>query len=68
LKWAGGKRLLLAALKNYLPKGAGGYVYYEPFVGAGAVFFAPGPEKAVVKEVAIKNRKDWTGAITMLVM
>jgi DNA adenine methylase len=50
LKWAGGKRQLLAEIKNYLPKEAGGYTYYEPFVGAGAVFFELQPEKAVIND------------------
>ncbi|MDR3123653.1 MAG: DNA adenine methylase [Treponema sp.] len=50
LKWAGGKRQLLSALKDYLPQGAAGYTYYEPFVGAGAVFFKLRPQKAVIND------------------
>jgi DNA adenine methylase len=50
LKWAGGKRQLLSVLKDYLPKGSSGYTYYEPFVGAGAVFLALQPEKAVIND------------------
>jgi DNA adenine methylase len=50
LKWAGGKRQLLTALRDYLPKSRAGYVYYEPFVGAGAVFFELQPEKAVIND------------------
>jgi DNA adenine methylase len=50
LKWAGGKRQLLSAIKNYLPKGSGTYTYYEPFVGAGAVFFELQPEKALIND------------------
>jgi DNA adenine methylase len=50
LKWAGGKRQLLSALKDYLPKDASGYAYYEPFVGAGAVFFELMPQKAVIND------------------
>lgn len=37
LKWAGGKRQLLPALREHLPLEFGRY--YEPFVGGGAVFF-----------------------------
>ncbi len=37
LKWAGGKRQLLPALRRFYPPDFGRYV--EPFVGSGAVFF-----------------------------
>ena len=37
LKWAGGKRQLLPALRKYYPKDFGNY--HEPFLGSGAVFF-----------------------------
>ena len=37
LKWAGGKRQLLPALREYYPEDFGDY--YEPFLGSGAVFF-----------------------------
>ena len=37
LKWAGGKRQLLPALREYYPEDFGNY--YEPFLGSGAVFF-----------------------------
>jgi DNA adenine methylase len=37
LKWAGGKRQLLATLSTYYPRAFTRYV--EPFVGSGAVFF-----------------------------
>jgi DNA adenine methylase len=50
LKWAGGKRQLLGEIKKYLPKGAEAYTYYEPFVGAGAVFFELQPPKAVISD------------------
>ncbi len=37
LKWAGGKRQLLPALRRFYPPHFGRYI--EPFVGSGAVFF-----------------------------
>lgn len=37
LKWAGGKRQLLPALRRFYPRAFGDY--FEPFLGSGAVFF-----------------------------
>ena len=37
LKWAGGKRQLLPALRGFYPVGFNRYI--EPFFGSGAVFF-----------------------------
>lgn len=48
LKWAGGKRQLLPAIKNFIPYKY--TTYYEPFVGAGAVFFSIQPTKAVIND------------------
>jgi DNA adenine methylase len=50
LKWAGGKRQLLSEIKKYLPKNINAYTYFEPFVGAGAVFFELQPGKAVIND------------------
>jgi len=50
LKWAGGKRQLLAEIKKNLPEDLNNYTYYEPFVGAGAVFFELQPPKAVIND------------------
>jgi DNA adenine methylase len=50
LKWAGGKRQLLSEIKKYLPKNIHNYTYYEPFIGAGAVFFALQPKKAIIND------------------
>jgi DNA adenine methylase len=50
LKWAGGKRQLLAEIMKYLPENINDYTYYEPFVGAGAVFFELQPKKAVIND------------------
>lgn len=50
LKWAGGKRQLLSEIKKQLPKDIDNYTYFEPFVGAGAVFFELQPGKAVIND------------------
>ena len=49
LKWAGGKAQLLKELYKYIPKEF--ETYYEPFVGAGALFFSLSPDKAVINDV-----------------
>lgn len=51
LKWVGGKRQLLPEIKKYLPKMTKNTMYYEPFVGGGAVLFDVQPEKAVINDV-----------------
>lgn len=48
LKWAGGKRQLLPEIRKYIPEEFD--IYYEPFVGAGAVLFDLQPEKAVIND------------------
>lgn len=50
LKWAGGKRQLLPEIEKQLPQKFNNYKYYEPFVGAGAVFFDKQPKKAVIND------------------
>jgi DNA adenine methylase len=50
LKWAGGKRQLLPEIRKYLPPNIQGITYYEPFAGAGAVFFDLQPPKAVIND------------------
>jgi DNA adenine methylase len=50
LKWAGGKRQLLSEIKKYVPRGIDAYTYYEPFIGAGALFFALQPKRAVIND------------------
>lgn len=51
LKWVGGKRQLLPEIKKYLPKMTKNTIYYEPFVGGGAVLFDIQPDKAVINDV-----------------
>jgi DNA adenine methylase len=50
LKWAGGKRQLLSEILKYIPADIYNYTYHEPFVGAGAVFFALQPKRAVIND------------------
>lgn len=45
-KWSGGKSKELIYIKKYIPKNYD--VYYEPFLGAGALLFDLMPEKAIV--------------------
>jgi DNA adenine methylase len=50
LKWAGGKRQLLPEIKKFLPDNLSGLRYFEPFVGAGALFFELQPRRAVISD------------------
>ncbi len=49
VKWAGGKRQLIKILKKYVPSDFN--VYFEPFVGGGALLFEIMPEKAVIIDI-----------------
>ena len=49
IKWAGGKRQLLAQIKARIPCSYN--QYYEPFVGGGAVLFGLIPATAVINDV-----------------
>lgn len=49
LKWAGGKGRLLAQYQPLFPKQFGRY--FEPFVGAGAVFFHLAPAEAHLSDI-----------------
>ena len=72
LKWAGGKRQLLPEIKKHLPKDFNNYTYYEPFIGAGAVFFELQPQKAVINDsneqliLTYKAIRDSAEALIML--
>jgi len=54
LKWAGGKRQLIPEIIKHLPSNLRNMRYYEPFVGAGALFFGLQPRRAVIND----NNKD----------
>lgn len=49
VKWAGGKRQLLAQIKERMPREYNRY--YEPFIGGGAVVFALLPENALINDI-----------------
>lgn len=49
LKWAGGKTQLLHELISRMP--ASYNVYYEPFIGGGALYFAVSPKEAVIADI-----------------
>lgn len=53
LKWAGGKKKLVPILQENLPKEYKNSLnfYYEPFLGAGAFFFALQPNKAIINDI-----------------
>ncbi|WP_049802678.1 DNA adenine methylase [Gloeothece verrucosa] len=50
LKWAGGKRQLIAEISKYIAKFRENTTYYEPFVGGGALLFHLQPKKAVIND------------------
>lgn len=49
LKWAGGKRQLLPEIRKYVPEDID--MYYEPFIGAGAVLLGLQPQKAIINDI-----------------
>jgi DNA adenine methylase len=59
VKWAGGKRQLLAAILGQIPREYGRY--HEPFVGGGAVFFALSPRNAVLSDSNQRLVRCYTG-------
>ena len=75
LKWAGGKRQLLGALRAHLPADWAQRRYYEPFLGAGALLFDLSPHRAVVNDAneqliltyrTLKRRRACEAVISLL--
>lgn len=59
VKWAGGKRKLVPAIREVMPKQFN--YYYEPFVGGGALFFALEPKRAVLSDINLKLMNTFAG-------
>ncbi len=51
LRWIGGKSRLIRWLSKFVPTGLDGHTYWEPFLGAGSLFFAIEPKKAVLSDI-----------------
>ena len=58
VKWAGGKKQLLAKLRQSVPPKF--RTYYEPFTGGGALLLDIQPRKAVINDV---NRQLWNAYV-----
>jgi DNA adenine methylase len=67
LKWVGGKRQLIPAIVENLPKGIKNLKYYEPFIGGGAVLFHLQPKNCIIPIVktnrAINSDKSNRGEV-----
>lgn len=50
LRWAGGKRQILQKLLDKLPADVADRRYFEPFLGAGSMFFALRPKVAIISD------------------
>lgn len=50
LRWAGGKRNLIGYLLDYVPTDVHDRTYWEPFLGAGSLFFALTPRRAKLSD------------------
>ena len=59
LKWAGGKRQLLPHLAEHAP--AKQFVYHEPFLGGGALFFHLQPKKAFLTDSNVRLIRTYQG-------
>lgn len=50
LKWVGGKRQIMPAIVDRLPKNISNYNYIEPFIGGGAVLFNLQPKNGIIND------------------
>jgi len=50
LRWAGGKQNLIKFLIKFVPEGYNKHNYYEPFLGAGSMFFKIIPNNATLSD------------------
>ncbi len=50
LRWAGGKQFILGRLLGHLPRDVRSRPYWEPFLGAGSMFFAVRPSVAFLAD------------------
>jgi DNA adenine methylase len=51
LRWAGGKQKLVRFLREFVPDKEVFHRYFEPFFGAGAIFFIMQPENAMLSDI-----------------
>jgi len=51
MKWVGGKRQLMSAIAEHMPRNVRKFKYFEPFVGGGAVLFHLQPKLAVINDL-----------------
>jgi DNA adenine methylase len=59
LKWAGGKRRLVAQIVPHLPRSFGRF--HEPFVGSGALFFHLRPRRASLSDTNARLVRTYSG-------
>ena len=50
IRWAGGKQKIIRKLIQYLPDDVEKRFYKEPFLGAGSLFFAIKPQRAILSD------------------
>lgn len=51
LRWAGGKTKLISQITPFVPDDIATRKYWEPFVGAGSLFFKVQPKKGVISDL-----------------
>jgi DNA adenine methylase len=51
IRWAGSKQRLLSQLVDHIPEGFG--TYYEPFLGAGSMYFLLSPSRAQLNDYCL---------------